>query len=145
MDTRISLPGSKAAGAWSWPLTSIQCRSQEWRSYTCMSHSRICLQEGGDSDFAGEGMLGSKTRSQTMGTIRRKMENKTTRCHNPEEHNLNYNCCKILKTTTSSVDYKMRDSRNVRQVTSWSPSTTRIQLRRKYSMEPSSFHPVPFN
>jgi hypothetical protein len=25
---------SKAAGAWSWPLTSMQCRGQEWWSYT---------------------------------------------------------------------------------------------------------------
>jgi len=27
--TRGSFPGNKAAGAWSWPLTSIQCRGQE--------------------------------------------------------------------------------------------------------------------
>jgi hypothetical protein len=25
--------GSKAAGSWSWPLTSVWCRGQEWRSY----------------------------------------------------------------------------------------------------------------
>jgi hypothetical protein len=29
MDTRSSFLGSKAAGAWNWPLTSIQCRGQE--------------------------------------------------------------------------------------------------------------------
>jgi hypothetical protein len=29
MDTRGSFPGSKEAWTWSWPLTSIQCRSQE--------------------------------------------------------------------------------------------------------------------
>jgi hypothetical protein len=28
MGTRGSFPAGKAAGAWSWPLTSIQCRSQ---------------------------------------------------------------------------------------------------------------------
>jgi hypothetical protein len=28
MGTRGSFPGGKAAGAWSWPLTSIQCRGQ---------------------------------------------------------------------------------------------------------------------
>jgi hypothetical protein len=28
--TRGSFPGDKAAGAWSWPLTSIYCRGQEW-------------------------------------------------------------------------------------------------------------------
>jgi hypothetical protein len=30
MDIRGSFPGGKAAGAWSWPLTSIYCRGQEW-------------------------------------------------------------------------------------------------------------------
>jgi hypothetical protein len=29
MGTRGSFPGGKAAGAWSWPLTSIYCRGQE--------------------------------------------------------------------------------------------------------------------
>jgi hypothetical protein len=29
MGTRCCFPGVKAAGAWNWPLTSIQCRSQE--------------------------------------------------------------------------------------------------------------------
>jgi hypothetical protein len=29
-----SFPGGNAAGAWSWPLTSIQCRGEEWWSYT---------------------------------------------------------------------------------------------------------------
>jgi hypothetical protein len=29
MGTRDSFPGGKAAGAWSWPLTSISCRGQE--------------------------------------------------------------------------------------------------------------------
>jgi hypothetical protein len=29
MGTGCSFPGGKAAGAWSWPLTSIQCRGQE--------------------------------------------------------------------------------------------------------------------
>jgi hypothetical protein len=29
MGTRDSFPGGEAAGAWSWPLTSIQCRGQE--------------------------------------------------------------------------------------------------------------------
>jgi hypothetical protein len=28
MGTRVSFPGGKAAGAWSWPLTSIWCRDQ---------------------------------------------------------------------------------------------------------------------
>jgi len=28
MGTSGSYPGSKAVGAWSWPLTSIQCRGQ---------------------------------------------------------------------------------------------------------------------
>jgi hypothetical protein len=27
--TGFSFPGGKAAGAWSWPLTSIHCRGQE--------------------------------------------------------------------------------------------------------------------
>jgi hypothetical protein len=31
---RGSFLGGKAAGAWSWPLTSVSCRSQEWWSYT---------------------------------------------------------------------------------------------------------------
>jgi hypothetical protein len=26
-------PGCKASAAWSWPLTSVQCRGQEWWSY----------------------------------------------------------------------------------------------------------------
>jgi hypothetical protein len=30
MCTRGSFPGGEAAGTWSWPLTSIQCRGQEW-------------------------------------------------------------------------------------------------------------------
>jgi hypothetical protein len=30
---RAVSPGDKAEGAWSWPLTSIKCRSQRW-SYT---------------------------------------------------------------------------------------------------------------
>jgi hypothetical protein len=30
MDTRCSFPGGKAAGVWSWPLTSICCRGQEY-------------------------------------------------------------------------------------------------------------------
>jgi len=29
MGTRGSLPGSKAAGTWSWPLTSFRCRGPE--------------------------------------------------------------------------------------------------------------------
>jgi len=29
MGTSDPFPGGKAAGAWSWPLTSIQCRGQE--------------------------------------------------------------------------------------------------------------------
>jgi hypothetical protein len=29
MSTRSSFPGDKAAGAWSWPLTSIYCRGKE--------------------------------------------------------------------------------------------------------------------
>jgi len=29
MDTRGSFTGGKAAGAWSWPLTSVKCRGQE--------------------------------------------------------------------------------------------------------------------
>jgi hypothetical protein len=29
MGTKGSFPGDKEAGAWSWPLTSIQCRGQE--------------------------------------------------------------------------------------------------------------------
>jgi hypothetical protein len=32
--TRGSFSSRKVAGAWSWPLTSIQCRGQEWWSYT---------------------------------------------------------------------------------------------------------------
>jgi hypothetical protein len=31
MDTRGSFPGSKAAGAWNWPLTSIWCGGQRMR------------------------------------------------------------------------------------------------------------------
>jgi hypothetical protein len=27
--TKVSFPGGKVAGAWSWPFTSIQCRGQE--------------------------------------------------------------------------------------------------------------------
>jgi hypothetical protein len=34
MGTGGSFPGGKAAEAWSRPLTSIQCRAQEWCSYT---------------------------------------------------------------------------------------------------------------
>jgi hypothetical protein len=30
MGTSGSFPGGKVAGAWSWPLTSIWCRGQEW-------------------------------------------------------------------------------------------------------------------
>jgi hypothetical protein len=30
MVTRDSFRGGKEAGAWSWPITSIQCRGQEW-------------------------------------------------------------------------------------------------------------------
>jgi hypothetical protein len=33
MGTGGCSPWSKAAEAWSWPLTSIQCRGQEWWSY----------------------------------------------------------------------------------------------------------------
>jgi len=29
MGTRGSFPGVKLSGPWSWPLTTIQCRSQE--------------------------------------------------------------------------------------------------------------------
>jgi hypothetical protein len=29
-----SFLGGKAAGTWSWPVTSICCRGQEWWSYT---------------------------------------------------------------------------------------------------------------
>jgi hypothetical protein len=29
-----SFSGTKAAGAWRWPLTSIQCLGREWWSYT---------------------------------------------------------------------------------------------------------------
>jgi len=39
--TRGSFPGGKAAGAWSWPLTSVCCRGQE-----CVAlylHCPICL------------------------------------------------------------------------------------------------------
>jgi hypothetical protein len=32
--TRGSFPRSRAEGAWSWPHTSVLCRSQEWWSYT---------------------------------------------------------------------------------------------------------------
>jgi hypothetical protein len=31
MGNRGSFPGGKAAGAWSWPLTFIQCRGQRMR------------------------------------------------------------------------------------------------------------------
>jgi len=31
MGTGSSLPGGRVAGAWSWPLTSIWCRSQRMR------------------------------------------------------------------------------------------------------------------
>jgi hypothetical protein len=31
MGTGSSFPGGKAVGAWSWPLTSIQCRGQRMR------------------------------------------------------------------------------------------------------------------
>jgi hypothetical protein len=31
MSTRGYFPGGKAAGAWNWPLTSIQCRGQRMR------------------------------------------------------------------------------------------------------------------
>jgi len=31
MGTRGSFPGSKAAGAWSWPLASNYCRGQRMR------------------------------------------------------------------------------------------------------------------
>jgi hypothetical protein len=34
MGTGASLPRSKAAGAWSWPLTSILCQGHEWWCYT---------------------------------------------------------------------------------------------------------------
>jgi hypothetical protein len=34
MGTGSCFSGGKAAGAWSWPLTSIKCRGQEWWSYT---------------------------------------------------------------------------------------------------------------
>jgi hypothetical protein len=30
----VPFPGSKATGAWSWRLTSILCRCQEWWNYT---------------------------------------------------------------------------------------------------------------
>jgi hypothetical protein len=30
--------GCKARGAWRWPFTSIQCRGQEWWSYTSTPH-----------------------------------------------------------------------------------------------------------
>jgi hypothetical protein len=30
MGTRDSFPGGKAAGTWSWPFTSVQCRGQEY-------------------------------------------------------------------------------------------------------------------
>jgi hypothetical protein len=33
MGTRSSFPGGKAAGVWSWPLTSIWCRGQRKRGY----------------------------------------------------------------------------------------------------------------
>jgi hypothetical protein len=38
MATRISFPGGKAAEAWSWPLTSILCRGQEWWNCTSNPH-----------------------------------------------------------------------------------------------------------
>jgi hypothetical protein len=34
MGTRVDFSGGKAAGEWSWPLISIQCRGQEWWNYT---------------------------------------------------------------------------------------------------------------
>jgi hypothetical protein len=34
MCTGGSFPRGKAVGAWSWPLTSMLCRGQEWWSYT---------------------------------------------------------------------------------------------------------------
>jgi hypothetical protein len=34
LGTGDSFPEGKVAGAWSWPLTSIQCRGQDWWSYT---------------------------------------------------------------------------------------------------------------
>jgi hypothetical protein len=37
--TRGSFPGSKVAGAWSWPLTSIQYRGQEYVELYLHSHN----------------------------------------------------------------------------------------------------------
>jgi hypothetical protein len=34
ISTGGSFPAGKATGSWSWPLTSIYCRGQEWWSYT---------------------------------------------------------------------------------------------------------------
>jgi hypothetical protein len=39
MGARGTFLGGKAAGAWSWPLTSIQCRAHEWWSYTSTPHT----------------------------------------------------------------------------------------------------------
>jgi hypothetical protein len=41
MGTGGSFPGGKAAGAWTWPLTSNQCRSQENVDLYTHSHIRL--------------------------------------------------------------------------------------------------------
>jgi hypothetical protein len=41
MDTRASLPGGKADGAWSWPPTSIKCRGQGMRGAIPSHHNTL--------------------------------------------------------------------------------------------------------
>jgi hypothetical protein len=38
LGTGSNFPGGKAAGAWSWPRTFIECQGQEWWSYTSTPH-----------------------------------------------------------------------------------------------------------
>jgi hypothetical protein len=45
MGTGGYFPGGKAAGAWSWPLTSIKCRGQE-----CLE---LCLHSPNTSSWRG--------------------------------------------------------------------------------------------
>jgi hypothetical protein len=53
MGIRCSFPGGKAAGAWSWPLTSIWCRGQRMSraipslpQYTCMAWCSVLKSTG---------------------------------------------------------------------------------------------------
>jgi hypothetical protein len=41
MDTGGAFPGGKAAGAWSWPLTSNQCPGQEYVDLYINTHIRL--------------------------------------------------------------------------------------------------------